>query len=267
MNSLSFIGTLLPALALLALAECRAQEIPNGMALIPGGNYQPPFAKTGKPKHIESFLLDITPVTNAEYLIFVAQHPQWRRSQARRIFADENYLKHWSGDLEVGANTGADAPVTNISWFAARAYLKAQGKRLPSTDEWEFAARASATQADASRSPEFARQVLEWYAKPANGKLPPVHSASANFFGLRGMHGLVWEWVRDFNNAITTGESRDGGQLDRQFFCGAGALQAVDPTDYAAFMRFAFRSSLRGNYCVGSLGFRGAKSLSDIPPQ
>jgi formylglycine-generating enzyme required for sulfatase activity len=39
-------------------------------------------------------------------------------------------------------------------------------------------------------------------------------------------------------------------------FCGAGAATAADATDYATFMRYAFRSSLRASYTVRNLGFR-----------
>jgi formylglycine-generating enzyme required for sulfatase activity len=39
-------------------------------------------------------------------------------------------------------------------------------------------------------------------------------------------------------------------------FCGGAALKAKDPKLYAAFMRFAFRSSLTAKYESANLGFR-----------
>jgi len=56
---------------------------------------------------------------------------------------------------------------------------------------------------------------------------------------------------------LVTGESRADASLDRRFFCGSGAVGASDFEDYAAFMRYAFRSSLEARYDVGNLGFRG----------
>jgi formylglycine-generating enzyme required for sulfatase activity len=235
---------------------------PEGMALIPAGEYTPLFTKDAKPRRVAAFLLDVEPVTNAQFLEFVRKNPQWRRSQVKEIFAESGYLRPWAADLEPGVQAPPEAPVVNVSWFAARAYLKSLGKRLPTTDEWEFAACASATQADASRDTAFTAKILSWYAQTTPPLLPEVHRAETNFYGVRGLHGLVWEWVADFNNAMSGGEGRDRDNLDRNLFCGAGALGGANPDSYAAFMRFAFRSSLQGSYCVANLGFRGAKSVS-----
>lgn len=92
--------------------------------------------------------------------------------------------------------------------------------------------------------------------------LPSVGTVYRNVWGIHDMHGLIWEWTRDFNTALVTGESRGDAALERRLFCGAASIGASDFRDYAAFMRFAFRSSLRADYTVGSLGFRCAK---DIP--
>ena len=75
------------------------------------------------------------------------------------------------------------------------------------------------------------------------------------------MHGSVWEWVSDFNTALVTGESRQDAGLERDLFCGAGSLAASEQQrrNYAAFIRFAFRGSLQGNYSVNNLGFRCAR--------
>ena len=40
-------------------------------------------------------------------------------------------------------------------------------------------------------------------------------------------------------------------------YCGSGAVGASDFENYAAFMRYAFRSSLEARYTVANLGFRG----------
>lgn len=206
--------------------------------------------------------MDINPVTNAEFLEFVRANPKWRRSQVKRLFADEAYLKHWRGDLDLGAEADkiAESPVTNVSWFAARAYLKTLGKRLPTEDEWEYVACADETRTDASRDPAFTERLLEWYARPTVRFLPSVQKTTPNVYGIRALHGYTWEWVRDFNNSMVTGESRGDSGLDRNLYCAGGALGTADPHNYAAFMRYAFRSSLKGNYSVSNLGFRGAKS-------
>ena len=235
---------------------------PQGMAYISGGDYKPLYAKEAKSRHTASFFMDVMQVTNGDFLEFVKAHPEWRRSEVLRSQADVNYLATWAGDLELGERAPVNAPVTQVSWFAARAWCEAHGKRLPTQDEWEYAARADATKQDASTDPAYLRQLLEWYSKPASSALEDVHGGVQNVYGLRGMHGLVWEWVQDFNSTLITGDSRGDGSLERNLFCGAGALLATDTSNYAAFMRYAMRSSLKGDYCVGSLGFRAARSTT-----
>lgn len=262
------------AALILALATCflRGEEagrdlpaIPPEMVRVEGGEYLPMFGDRDQPRTVAPFLLDRHPVTNAEFLNFVREHPKWQRSKVSRLFAAEGYLSHWSGDLELGPTATPDAPVVNVSWFAARAYLKAHDKRLPAEDEWEFAARADASRADASTDPAFLARILAWYGKPNPPVLPAVNTAETDFRGVTGMHGLVWEWVRDFNNQMVTGAARNDASLDRSLFCAGGAVNATDAANYAAFMRYAFRSSLEGNFTVTNLGFRGARDLETAP--
>jgi sulfatase modifying factor 1 len=240
-----------------------SNSAPARMVKIPAGIYRPLFrAKTDlKEVPVKSFYLDALPVTVGEFLEFVRTNPRWRRSNVKEIFADESYLKNWQGDLEPGTNLDAQMPVTFVSWFAAKAYAQSKGKRLPTVAEWEYAASASPTRADGEKDAEFKRQILRWYSTSAAEKLADVGTGRANFFGVHDLHGLVWEWVLDFNTAMVTGDSRSDSGLDRDRFCGAGAVGARDVNDFPAFMRYGFRSSLQANYCVHNLGFRCAKDL------
>ncbi len=236
-----------------------------GMALVPAGRYTPLFRAEGDPKDIpvDAFLLDVLPVTNADFLEFVRTNPSWRRSQVKRLFADADYLKSWAGDLDLGTNVSRHAPVTQVSWFAAKAYAKWKGKRLPTTAEWEYAAAASPTRPDGENDPEFTRQVRAWYSTASREILPRVGLGRTNYFGLHDLHGLVWEWVADFNTAMVSGDARGDTGLDRQLFCGAGSEGAKDRGNFPAFMRFGFRSSLKAHYTVQNLGFRCARNLSE----
>jgi sulfatase modifying factor 1 len=229
------------------------------MAKIEGGSYARPLEKSGQIRQVATFLLDVRQVTNAEFLAFVTARPEWQRSRVNRLFADSGYLRHWAGDTELGPQVLPEAPVTNVSWFAARAFLKAQGKRLPTLDEWEFVARADERQADATADPEFRKRILAWYSKPAPEVLPAADTMPANLYGVRAMHGLVWEWTSNFVASMTGGESRSDGSPDGPLFCGGAATDPNQALEYADFMRVAFRSSLQGTFCLAGLGFRGAK--------
>ena len=264
----ALLQILLGLAALAAISPAGAEELtqtPVGMISIAGGSYKPLYSKEAKPREVAPFFIDETLITNRDFLSFVTDYPEWRRARIAPNLADKNYLSHWKGELDPGEEAVLDAPVTNVSWFAAKAYCEAQGKRLPSQDEWELVALADATRPDASKDQAFLRQLLEWYSKPSVAVIAPAAGANQNVHGIRGLHGLVWEWVQDFNSTMVVGDSRGDGSLERKLFCGADALLASDVGNYAAFMRYAFRSSLKGNYCVGSLGFRAGKSPGETP--
>lgn len=234
------------------------------MVQIPAGVYRPLFRGERQPKEVpvKSFLLDETPVTNRQFIEFLEANPRWRRSQVKRLFADDRYLQAWQDDLTPGNTPQAlSQPVTHVSWFAARAYAQWAGKRLPTAAEWEYAAAAGFESADGASEPAFQQALARWYSSPAPDQLPAVGGGRTNYFGVRDLHGLIWEWTSDFNSALVTGESRGDTGLDRQLFCGSGSLNAADRENYPAFMRFGFRSSLKADYTVPTLGFRCARDL------
>jgi len=234
------------------------------MARIPAGSYQPLYgAIGGAPVVVGSFWLDREPVTRGEYLEFVKANPVWRRSAVRPLFAGKGYLSAWPGDLDAGSETDLRRPVTEISWFAAKAYCAAHGKRLPTVDEWEYAASASETRTSVARDAGFIRRILALYAaRPNNGLLPPVGSGFRNAYGVRDMHGLAWEWTLDFNDVMVSDDSRESGSAaggrDHKLFCASAAIGASDPSNYPAFMRYAFRAGLTGRTTARTLGFRCA---------
>src|SRR5262249_23916524 len=152
-------------------------------------------------------------------------------------------------------------PVTRVSWFAAKAYCAARGARLPSEREWELAALASETNADGSNDAAWLERILGWYSEPTRTEtLPDVGRGKPNYWRIRDLHGLAWEWVSDFGASLVSADSREKEAGDTTKFCGASAANARDPSDYAAFMRIAFRSSLEAWYTTASLGFRCARS-------
>lgn len=233
----------------------------TGMVRIPGGDFQP-FLKAGsRPEKIKikSFLMDQHAVTNEEFLEFVKANPKWAKSKVSAIFADGNYLSQWKSDFNIGNKAILNSPVTNVSWFAAKAYAKWKGKRLPTLHEWEYAAKAKPV--NLPKSQTLNAIFIKWITQPTPKFLPPVQSTYKNAFGLYDMNGLIWEWVYNFNSVITGGDSRTGGTLNNNLFCASASLSAVDKKDYEAFMRFGFRESLKANYTINSLGFRCAKDI------
>lgn len=253
------------AIAAAALVTASTAAAAPGMARIPAGTYVPVFPPSPEEKEIRigAFELDKLPVTNGDFLAFVKRQPKWRKGQVPKLFADPGYLSHWAGPVSPGPAAKADQPVVQVSWFAAKAYCEAQGKRLPTEAEWEYAAAASETVADARQDPAQVARILAWYGAPTPKVLPAVGKGAPNLWGVRDLHGLVWEWVLDFNNTLVSSDSRESGDPDKSRFCGAGAVTAADKGDYASFMRIAFRSSLKAPYVTGNLGFRCARDAKE----
>lgn len=250
---------MIAALLLLVVAAVPpAPMAPAPMVKIGPARFTPSVSATARdaePVQVPGFLLDVDLVNRADFAAFVAAAPQWQRGRAPALFVDEHYLAEPAVPLD------ARAPQTQVSWFAARAYCQARGKRLPTTIEWELAAAASTTKRDGRPDPGFADDVLRWYARPGTTSLPPVGSSPTNAWGVRDLHAVVWEWVDDFGAALVTADGRGNGAPDVLQFCGAAGASALDPTDYAAFMRLAFRSSLDARFALPLLGFRCARDL------
>lgn len=228
------------------------------MVTIPASVYVPFFRLPNTaPLKLKAFQLDETAVTNLDFLAFVKANPQWRKSKVNRLFADSNYLKYWAGDLDIGADNKEiyNSPVVYVSWFAAKAYAQWKGKRLPTIAEWETAGSANLVNSKYRNLTDF---ILNWYTKPNEQVLPNIKTTPRNTYGLYDMHGLIWEWTFDFNSFIKSGDSRANTEDELKLFCASSSLYVKDKTDYASFLRFSYRGSLKGNFCIANLGFRCA---------
>ena len=246
--------------AALVLLFAAAGATAADYAPLPGGTFTSVLPADGKAADakVDPFRLRVTPVTNGEFLAFVESHPEWRRDEVPRIFAEPRYLESWAAADAPGSTARPDLPVTNVSWFAAEAFCESEGARLPTWYEWEIAAAADATRADARNDPAWRERILGWYARPSNAPLAAV-GGEANVYGVRDLHGLVWEWVDDFNALLVSADNREQGDPDLLRFCGAGAITLQQRENYAVLMRIAMLSSLKAADTTANLGFRCAK--------
>lgn len=233
---------------------------------LPGGQFASVLPSDGKvaPAEIAPFQLRTEPVTNAEFLAFVKAKPEWRRDRVASVFADRQYLSHWSSATTLGVEAMPKQPVTRVSWFAAQAYCASEQARLPSWYEWEYAAAADATRADARSDPAWRERQLSWYSRPSREALPLV-GGPADLHGVRDLQGLIWEWTDDFNALLVGSDSRDQDGADKLKFCGAGAINMEQKENYATLMRIAMLSSLQAVDTTNNMGFRCARSDQDSP--
>jgi sulfatase modifying factor 1 len=240
-------------------AAAPAATLASDRATVAGATFESilPPAPGVKVATVPTFELDRTPVTNAQFAEFVAADPRWRRDRVARVFADAGYLLHWSSATQPARGTGRQ-PVTQVSWFAAQAYCAAQGAHLPTWHQWEWVAAASPTLRDARKDDAWRQTILDWYARPAGPTLPDVGQGESNVYGVRDVHGLVWEWVLDLGSMMVSGDNREQGDPDLTKFCGSGALSLEQKDNYAMLMRIATLSSMKATYTSKTMGFRCA---------
>jgi len=140
------------------------------------------------------FLMDMTEVTNEEYFLFVLQ--TGHRAPVNPF---------WSGrDLRPGVEL---LPVTHVNAKDAEAFAAWAGKRLPTEDEWEYAARwvdgRTYPWGSTFPGPENpAAQTVEVTRIKSAGTNPfpslrPVGTlpSGASPFGIHDLAGNVWEWT------------------------------------------------------------------------
>ena len=176
--------------------------IPEGMVLVPAGQFrmgreaEDERFDDAAPVHtvyVDAFYMDVYEVTNAQFKAFVDANSDWQKDNLDRKFHSGLHLNHWTGtDYPAGK---ADHPVVDVGWYAAMAYARWAGKRLPTEAEWEYAARG-----------RLAGQKYPWgdTISPADanygenvGDTTPVGQYPANGYGLYDMVGNVAEWCLD----------------------------------------------------------------------
>jgi hypothetical protein len=125
------------------------------------------------------------------YEVTFEEYDQFAKLTGRRSPSDQGWGR-------------GDRPVSSVSWEDAVAYArwlsKATGKnyRLPTEDEWEYAATSGGKDeqwSGTSRAAELSDHA--WYSDNSNGKSQPVGQKKPNGLGLHDMTGNVSEWVQD----------------------------------------------------------------------
>lgn len=252
----------------IAVSAAAADAGTDGYVRIEGGRFESvrPVVPGQKSIAVPSFLLGAHPVTNAEFLDFVLRRPEWRRGEAPILFVDPDYLLRWASATELGAAAPPDRPVTNVSWFAARAYCAAAGARLPIWHEWEWAAAADETRRDARSDPDLRQLRFDAVARQSGRDLPAVAQGPPNVHGAYDLHGAISEWVEETGSLVMGVDARAPGDSEEETYCGGSLPRLGGEQDDATLVHLALLRSVPPSGAVATVGFRCARDLRPGAP-
>ena len=174
---------------------------PSGvqMVLLPGGTFLMGDAQGEVDEHphqvtVSPFAIDKFEVTQEEYERVMANNPS-------KVKGKKNPVEQvrWSDAVrycnERSRLEGLD-PAYDLQTWTCR--FDANGYRLPTEAEWEYAARAGTTTAYSFGDSDADLKSYAWFQANSGGKPRPVRQRKPNAWGLYDMQGNVWEWCNDF---------------------------------------------------------------------
>ncbi len=228
-------------------------------ASIPGGSFSMGSNDYDNEKpihtvHLSPFLMMKTPVTRKHYQQIIGKDPGWPEGEADEKPVNKvswydavDFCNRWSVVDGLTPCYQIDGD-TNVTWID-----QADGYRLPTEAEWEYACRAGSTTRwcfgdDEAESPDYA-----WFYKNADGKPHSVATLKPNAWGLYDMHGNVWEWCWNWHGRYTELKQADplGAAEGSDRLLRGGSFD-----DSPVFLRSAIRFRNWPEYLSSYVGFR-----------
>lgn len=202
------------------------------------------------PRHrvsVPAFQMGKTEVTVGQFKAYI-------KATGRTDLVDSDFIN--------SNNEGDNAPVGNVSWNDAQAFIgwlnqtEGGGWRLPSEAEWEYACRAGGQQRYCGS--DLVGEVA-WHEDNSGKRAHAVATKSPNAWGLYDMSGNVFEWTQDcwndnYRGAPSQGGAWTSGKCDHRVLRGGAWNNGVHHT----------RTGSRGSNAVGARfsddGFRLART-------
>jgi formylglycine-generating enzyme required for sulfatase activity len=149
------------------------------------------------PRHcvdLESFAIDIHPVTNEQFIRFLEVMGGEKDVNNNDIIRlRESRIRRSAGRLSIESGYSKH-PVVGVTWYGSMAYANWIGKRLPSEAEWEIAARGGLDIEPYPTGDKIEKTQSNFFSSDTT----TVMSYAANNHGLYDMSGNVYEWCQDW---------------------------------------------------------------------
>jgi len=220
-SSVVFEHELVPPVVVPPTKPTRMKHIPSGKVTIhgpPACSFCPEPRRPSRRVAVKSFWMDVTEVTVSQYRACVnARACRW--------------LAHYSCASQF--SMPGDHPVACVSWAQAKTYCEWVGKRLPTEEEWEYAAHGTDGRLYPWGNSPPSRSLLCWQHSPYHGACWTCgvggFPAGASPFGLLDMVGNVLEWT-SAQECVGNGTSQRCS-VTPALKGGPGSCYSYEPTD------------------------------------
>ena len=185
-------------------------ELPGGKFMMGSPDSDAAAPDDEKPQHevsVSSFRMATTPVTVALYSELMGQRER-AAADDRLPVTDVSWHDAVEFCNRLSTRSGYRACYTRDG-NAWRCDWQADGYRLPTEAEWEYACRAGSTTRYSFGDDAAALGDYAWYHQNSGGSVQPVAGKLPNAWGLYDLHGNVWEWCWDWYGPYVALASRD----------------------------------------------------------
>jgi formylglycine-generating enzyme required for sulfatase activity len=204
---------------------------------------------------------------NADNLQFNGNDPYWEVNNWTDIPAN------WSTDPADWGSTPYNNTYASRRWALARMVEGADGYRLPTEAEWEYACRAGANPKTPWNTGASITTVQANFDSSVSQPVP-VKMYAPNAWGLYDMHGNVSEWVWDWHGEYLTGPLTDpqsgmSGWLAKRLRGGSFAYADTDLRSASRDMQAPYSpATVAGGNLYSIYGFRVVRYIkqSDLNP-
>jgi formylglycine-generating enzyme required for sulfatase activity/Tol biopolymer transport system component len=241
------------------------------MVLVPAGTFTMGDSsgrpdETPHPVSVSSFFLDRYAVTQELYEKVMGVNPSKRKDPKNPVertqWTDAARFCNRCSELE------GLTPCYDLTTWECN--FEADGYRLPTEAEWEYACRAGSTGQYCFGDAEKELPRYTWLKPHSQGKPHPVGQKQPNRWGLYDVHGNTWQWCNDWYGetyyAQSSPENPRGPATGKMRVLRGGAWDCTPEKCRSAYRHKEFPVYSDACFGADSYGFRRArKAASDKP--